>query len=395
MARLRVTAIFSLGVTLAVVGVARAADERFAAIVPAMQAYVDRGEAAGIVTLVASKDKVLHLEAVGTSDGTRPLEKTDLFWIASMSKPMTAVAAAMLVDDGKLKLDDPVEKYVPEFANLKFDGRAVRPITVRDLLNHTSGLSYNYETTQPHWTLRQFVQQIAKQPLAFAPGTQYSYSNAGIDVVGYIVQVAGGASGMPFDQFMQKRLFDALGMKDTTFWVAPGDMKRYARAFARDAATGKLRETPVMGVYGTEVTDKGRPPLGAAGIFSTAEDLAKFYQLILNKGKAGEKVLLKPETAVALVENQIGEFSAGVGLNWGYGFARIADPSALPSNTMLSPGTFGHMGLFGTNSWADPKREVVYVILMERGDIDNYFDSPMRTDFQRLAVKGLETPATK
>ena len=201
------------------------AGDRFAAIAPAMQTFVDEGDVSGMVTLVASKDRIVHQAAVGTSDGTRRMRTDDLFWIASMGKPITAVAAAMLVDEGKLKFDDPVEKYIPAFGNLKVSGGAVlaRPILVRDLLNHTSGLPYNYEHTEPHWTLEQYVQQIATQPLDFQPGTQWAYSNAGIDVVGYIVQVV---SGMGFDGFLQQRLFDPVGMKETTFWVKPEDVKR-------------------------------------------------------------------------------------------------------------------------------------------------------------------------
>ena len=118
-----------------------------------MQGFVEKGEVSGIVTLVASKERVLHVSAVGTSDGVRKMQAEDLFWIASMGKPITAVAAGILVDEGKLKWDDPVEKFVPEFKNVRFDGVAVaRPITVRDLVNHTSGLPYNYAVTKPEWT---------------------------------------------------------------------------------------------------------------------------------------------------------------------------------------------------------------------------------------------------
>jgi CubicO group peptidase (beta-lactamase class C family) len=367
-------------------------DDRFAAIAPAMQKYVDQGQVSGIVTLVATKDKILHEAAVGTSDGTRPMKTDDLFWIASMSKPLTAVAAAMLVDDGKLKFDDPVEKYVPEFRNLRVGTNRARPsrqILLRDLLSHTSGLQYNYETTQPHWTLDQFVRQIASQPLNFQPGSAWDYSNAGIDVVGYVVQVA---SGMPLDQFMQKRIFDPLGMKDTTFWISADTLPRYVRNFEFDASTRKLKEVPFWGAYGTEVTDRQRPPLGAAGIFSTARDLTRFYQFMLQNGRAGDRTLLQPATVRQLIANQIGGLSAGNGLAWGYGFALVADPNGMAADRMLAPGSFGHMGIFGTNSWADPRREGIYILLMERANSDDYTNSPMRIEFQTLAARGLEEP---
>ena len=366
-----------------------AAEDRFAAIAPAMQAFVDQGEVSGIVTLVATKDKILHEAAVGTSDGTRRMQTNDLFWIASMSKPMTAVAAAMLVDEGKLKFDDPVEKYVPEFKNVKVGDQPVnRQILLRDLLNHTSGLAYNYDVTQPHWGLKEYVQQITNQPLEFQPGTKWAYSNTGIDVVGYIVQVA---SGLPFDQFIQKRVFDPLGMKDTAFWVSPENVKRYAHAYEVDPEH-KLKEVPFWGSYGTEITDKGRAPMGASGIFSTAQDLTRFYQFMLNDCRVGDKALVQPKTASQLISNQIGKLTAGNGLAWGYGFCLIADPLGLEAHKMLSPGTYGHMGIFGTNSWADPKRGLIYVFLMERGNSADYTNSPMRIRFQTLAGKALEAP---
>ena len=367
-------------------------EDRFASIAPAMQAYVDRGEVAGIVTLVATKDKVLHQAAVGTSDLKRTMQTSDLFWIASMSKPITAVAAAMLVEDGKLQFDDPVEKYVPEFRNLKVGEERTpvsRPVLLRDLLNHTSGMQYNYAVTDASWNLQKFVQQIASQPLEFQPGTNWYYSNAGIDVVGYVVQVA---AGMPLEQFMQKRIFDPVGMKDTTFWISAENVQRYVRAFESDAQTGKLKEVPFWGSYGTEVTDRKRPPMGAAGIFSTAEDLARFYQMMLNQGKAGDRVVLKPQTVAELIKDQTAPMTAGNGLTWGYGFCLISDPSELASNNMLAPGSYGHVGIFGTNSWADPKRGAIYVLLLERANTDDYWNSAVREEFQTLAVKALDGP---
>jgi CubicO group peptidase (beta-lactamase class C family) len=362
--------------------------DRFAAVPPVMQTYVDMGQVSGIVTLVADKDQILFQSAVGTSDGTRKMQPDDLFWIASMGKPITAVAAAMLVDDGKLKFDDRVDKYIPEFRNLRlYDGNPLsRPILLRDLLNHTAGLPYNYDVTQPHWTLQQYARQIASQPLEFQPGTDWYYSNAGIDVVGYIVQVA---SGIPFDQFLQQRLFDPLGMKDTTFWLTPDDVRRHAHAYAVDPQTRKLVDRPFAGLYGTELTDRQRAPLGAAGLFSTAHDLARFYQMMLNHGQVGDRTILKPQTVAEMTTNQIGTLTAGRGLAWGYGFTVITDPAGMPADAMLSPGTFGHVGLYGTNSWADPQRNIIYVILLERADIEDYLDSPMRTQFQSLASQAL------
>jgi CubicO group peptidase (beta-lactamase class C family) len=397
---------------------ARAAtpESNFADIPPKMQQFVNQGVVCGIVTLVATRDKVLHLAAVGTTDGTRKMQTDDLFWIASMSKPITAVAAALLVDDGKLAFDDPVEKYIPEFKNIRYGGLVpvpspgargagsgtgsalmlmdlTRPITLRDLLTHTSGLSDAYTQTQPHWTLQQFAQQIASQPLHFQPGTKWQYSTAGIDAVGRVVEVA---SGMPFDQFLQKRLFDPLHMTNTSFWIAPDNAARYAHTYILNAQTNKLVDTPITYLYGTEVTDKQRPPLGGAGLFSTAEDVAKFYQMTLNGGRAPDSPnrpgipILKPETLAAMTQNQIGTLTARPGMPWGYGFCVVADPTAMEANNMLTPNSYGHGGAFGTNSWVDPKRGVVYVLMLERDKMGNPDNSPMHIAFQDMAAKDLD-----
>jgi len=362
----------------------------FSAIAPKMQSFVDQNQIAGIVTLVATKDKILYENAVGTSDLTRKMQTDDIFWIASMSKPVTAVCAAMLVDDGKLKWDDPVEKYIPEFKGLQRAGGATpsRPITLRDLLTHTSGLG-EYATTQPHWTLEQYARQIASQPARFQPGTKWQYSTAGLDCVGRVVEVA---SGMPFDQFMQKRLLDPLGMKDTSFWLTPETEKRYAHTYILDAKTNKLTETPIAYLYGTLPTDKQRPPLGGAGLFSTAQDMAHFYQMALGGGTYNGKQILKPETLAEMTKNQIGTLMARPGMPWGCGFCVITDPAAFDANKPVSANTFGHGGAFGTSSWADPARNIIYIQMLERDKFGNPDNSAMHIAFNQLATQALASP---
>jgi len=354
-----------------------------------MQEFVDKGEIAGIVTLVANKEKVLYLNTVGTSDLSRKMKTDDLFWIASMTKPMTAVCAGMLVDEGKIAWDDPVEKYIPEFRQLKVgqEGAALqRPITVRDLLTHTSGLP-EYSKTDGHWTLEQFSRQIATQPLRFQPGTRWLYSTAGIDAVGRVVEVA---SGMPFDQFMQKRLFDPLEMKNTNWWITPENEARYANTYRLNPQTNKLEPAPISYMRGTPVSDRQRPPLGGAGLFSTAEDIGRFYQMLLNGGVWEGKVIIKPETLAAVTKNQIGTITARAGEPWGYGFAVVQDPSKQPANVMLPAGAYGHGGAYGTNSWLDPKRGVVYVIMLERSGFRDVDNNPMRVAFQQMAADALD-----
>jgi CubicO group peptidase (beta-lactamase class C family) len=370
----------------------------FAAIAPRMQAFVDKGEAAGIVTLIASKDKVLYLGAVGKTDlaGSRPMQTDDIFWIASMSKPITAAAIGMLVDDGKLAFDDPVVKYLPEFGGLKVkdNGQLVAPsraITLRDVLTHTSGLS-EVTTREPHLTLEQTSKRIAQEALNFQPGSRWSYSTAGLDVMGRVVEVV---SRMPFDRFLQTRLLDPLKMKDTSFWISQEKYPRMAHTYqwqaavAGTAADSMLRENTIPYLYGTEVTDRQRPPLGGAGLFSTAEDMARFYQMMLNNGRANGRQLLKRETAAELTRKQTGDLRARPGMPWGIGFCVVEDPSAMEANRILSPGSFGHGGAYSTQSWADPTKDLIWIVMFERNGKGNGDNSDVRIAFQDAAAGAL------
>ena len=379
-------------------GVARAADP-FGAVPVALQGLVDSNEISGAVALVATRDQVLHLSAVGDSNLAtgRKLAPDDLFWIASMSKPMTAVAAALLVGDGRLSFDDPVEKYLPEFHGLWVAGAATaeqrvlvpaaRPITVRDLLTHTSGLG-EYHVTDPHWTLAAMCRVLAREPLRFQPGTCWSYSTAGLDVVGRIVEVV---SGKPYNELLQSRLFDPLNMQDTTFWIAPAQASRFVQPYVRDAQTGKLRPATIDYMYGGAVTDAGRPPLGGAGLFSTAADVAKFYQMLLNQGMANGRQILKAATIEEMTRPQTGTLRARPGMPWGLGFCVVADPTQMTANATLSPGTFGHGGAFGTQSWADPTRGLIYVLMISRDKLQpTPDDSVMRRAYQQAVATALQ-----
>ena len=349
----------------------------FDAVAPAMQAFVDRGEAAGVVTLLATKDTVLHLGAVGHSDvgAGRKMKTDDIFWIASMSKPITAVAVALLVDDGKLSFDEPVQKYLPEFTQLQ----TARAITLRDLLTHTSGLGELNERS-PHLTLAETSRQVAALPLRFEPRARWGYSTAGFDVLGRVVEVA---SGMTFDQFLQKRLFDPLGMKDTSFWVGVSAKDRWARSYRWVAAEGQLRETTVGYMYGTDVEDRQRPPLGGAGLFSTAADVARFYQMMLNQGQLNGRRILKPETVVEMTRKQTGDLAARPGMPWGLGFSVVENPAAMEANAVLSPGSFGHGGAYSTQSWADPVKGLIWIVMFQRTGKGNPDNSDVRIAFQQ------------
>jgi CubicO group peptidase (beta-lactamase class C family) len=373
------------------------AQDKFAAIPARMQAFVDRGEISGAVTLVATKDRILHLAVVGQSDleSGRKMATNDMFWIASMTKPMTAVAAAILVDEGHLSFGDPVEKYLPEFHGLwvlqdenaepRVLAPAARPVTVRDLLTHTSGLG-EYATYGPHWTLAEMIKGVTREPLKFQPGAKWSYSTPGLDAVGRIVEVV---SGMPFADFMQKRLFNPLGMKDSTFWLSPAQLKRFATNYRRTHETGKLEQAPIYYMYGGAFTDRERPPLGGSGLFSTAEDLARFYQMLLNGGTAAGVRILKPETVAEMTQLQTSGIKAGFlpGSAWGLGFCLVEHPEGVTA--MLSPGTFGHGGAHGTQSWADPRRGVIYIMMIQRAGLPNSDGSDMRRVFQETAAAAI------
>jgi len=372
--------------------------DKFAGVPQALQAFVDHGEISGAVALVADRDRVLHLSAVGVSDldTGRTMETGDIFWIASMSKPITSVCVGLLVDDGKLGFDDPVEKYLPEFRNQwvvqeatpdrRVLVKATRPITLRDLLTHTSGLG-EYQVTDPHWTLANMSMALAREPLRFQPGSRWAYSTAGIDLLGRVVEVV---SGMPFADFMQKRLLDPLGMRDTTWWISPEQDQRRAHTYVLNAQSRRLEETTIHYMYGGAVTDRARPPLGGAGLFSTAADLAKFYQMMLHGGESAGRRILRSDTVAEMTRKQTGDLKARPGMPWGLGFCVVEDPEQMEANRTLSPGSFGHGGAFGTQSWTDPTRGLIYIMMIERDKIPNTpDDSTMRRAYQKAVETAL------
>jgi CubicO group peptidase (beta-lactamase class C family) len=223
----------------------------------ALEPFVERRVLAGAVALVASGDKVLDLEAVGFADlSARKRMSTDaLFWIASQSKPMTATALMMLVDEGKVNMEDPVERYLPEFkgqmviAERDADHVLLRhphhAIKVREVLSHTSGLPFRSPMEEPTLdllALRDAVRSYAMSPLQFEPGSKYDYSNAGINTAGRIVEVV---SGMPYEAFMEQRLFKPLGMKDTTFWPSSAQLRRLAKSYRPNSEQTELEETTI------------------------------------------------------------------------------------------------------------------------------------------------------
>lgn len=387
------TSLVRLVLVLALVSVGCAqSPDRFTGVAPKMQEFVDKGEISGIVTLVATKDKLLHLGAVGASDVAtgRKMQTDDIFWIASMTKPIAAVCIGILKDEGKLDFDDPVEKYLPEFAlnapTTSPTSRPSRSITLRQVMTHTSGLG-EMRQREPHITLAQLSRNLAQQSVLFQPGARWQYSTAGIDILGRIVEVI---SGMPYDVFLQKRILDPLGMRQTTFWLTPEQEKRFAQNYRLNPQSSKLEPARIAFLYDTALTDRQRPPLGGAGLFSTAEDLMRFYQMMLNNGSFNGKQILKPETVKEMTSKQTGNLRARPGMPWGLGFCVVEDPMALECNNTLSPGSFGHGGAHGTNSWADPTTGIIYIFMIQRAGLQNPDNSPMRIAYQKAVAEALK-----
>ncbi|HYE33211.1 MAG TPA: serine hydrolase domain-containing protein, partial [Methylomirabilota bacterium] len=268
-----------------------AADATLPGVGSAMQQMVEKNEIAGAVTVVVSKDKTLHLESTGYADveSKRPMTPDTIFWIASMTKPVTGVALLMLQDEGKLKVTDPVSKYIPEFANLKTPSGKPANLTIDQLMNHTSGLGEaRGPEAQKAKTLADLVPIWLAAPMQFEPGAKWSYTQSGINAGGRIVEVL---SGMTFDEFLQKRLFNPLGMKDTTFYLTPEHRQRLVTAYSRNKDTEKLDPVPPRPEFGP----RDRPPQGNGGLYSTAPDYARFCQMLLNGGTFEGKRYLSAE----------------------------------------------------------------------------------------------------
>ena len=361
-----------------------------------MQAFVESNTISGAVTLVARKGEIVSLDAVGLADmaNKRAIRADSLFWIASMTKPITATAVMMLQDEGKLSVDDAVEKYLPEFknqwlidnrgSNSMALARAPRPITLRDLLTHTSGLS-DLSAPRPNCTLAELTMAYSQLPLKFPPGTKWEYCNSGINVLGRLVEVA---SGQTFAEFLQERIFKPLGMKDTTFWPTPAQAKRLAKPY-QPAKEGRGLEEGTIWFIKDNLSDRSRTAFPSGGLFSTAQDMFRFYQMVLNGGEFNGKRIVSRESVDVMTRAQTGDIRTGFteGMSFGYGWAVVKRPAGVTA--MLSSGTFGHGGAYGTQGWVDPKKELICVLMIQRVRLQNADDSAIRKAFQEAAAAAL------
>ncbi len=371
---MKILRVLSLFVFIAAVLPPVRADE----IAQRMQGLVDRRVIAGSVTLVSQHGKIVHHAAVGSADvaAGRPMRTDDLFWIASMTKPMTAVCVMMLVEEGRIALNDPVAKFIPEFSAQRLRGKSPpRPTTIRDLLTHTSGIGDARIPSKAQ--LAERVVAYANAPMKFAPGAGWEYCNGNFNTLGRIIEVVSGRS---YESFIRSRLLSPLGMGDTMFRPSP---RRVAKAYRPGG--GGLVET---GIYANpaDMTDPSRPALPAGGLFSTAADVEKFYRMILNGGSLGARRFLSLETVRLMTSTHTGGLTTGKvpGMSWGLGFQVVRSSQGMTA--ALSPGSFGHGGSFATQSWADPRRGVIYIMMIQRAGYSDADISEPRKVFQDTAA---------
>lgn len=361
----------------------------------AMETMIANHEIAGAVTMVIAKDKILHLESTGLADiaSKRAITPDSLHWIASMTKPITGVAILMLQDEGKLNVTDPVAKYIPEFADLKSPSGKPANLTLTQILTHTSGLGEaSGEAARNARTLADLVPVWLAAKMQYEPGEKWKYTQSGINLAGRIVEVV---SGMSFDAFLQKRLFDPLGMKDTTFYPTEAQLARLATSYAKNKDTGALTPVPPRSDFGS----RERPPQGNGGLFSTAHDYARFCQMLLNRGSLDGRRYLSDASFAVLTTVHTGDLPTGffqtetygkrgADYGWGIGTCILRTPHEGLA-AMLSPGTFGHGGAWGTQAWIDPVKGVAYLLMVQRSNFPNSDASEPRRVFQQAAAAAL------
>ena len=354
---------------------------RLALIPKRMKEFVDMGTAAGFVTLVARHGQIAALDAVGYTDieSRQPMQTDNIFQIHSMTKPVVCAALMMLMEEGKVALSDPVEKHLPEFRGLRVieekhtNGRLTlkrpsRLVTIRDLMTHTSGMMLNPPPGigelhgALHKTLAEVVYVVSQQPLEFEPGSKWQYSNMGIATVARIVEVLGG---MPFEKFLAVRIFQPLGMKDTYIYPPKEKFHRMPTAYIlKDGKPLKYTADP-LGEGKMKFREGAKYPLPEGGIYSTAEDLFAFYQMMLNGGEFHGKRLLSKASVQTMTTVHTGDLRTNSpGNGWGLGWYVVKD--AMGELSLLSQGTYGHGGRYGTFCFVDPKRDMVGIFMIHR-----------------------------
>jgi CubicO group peptidase (beta-lactamase class C family) len=378
--------------------------ERLQRITQMIQRRIAAGELAGAVTIVARNGKVAHHVAHGVMDlqSKQPMTPASMFRIASMTKPITGVAIMMMVEEGKLRLNDPVSRYIPEFRAMKVampqpaaGGRgagpggpaaaaapqfytvpAPREITIKDLLTHTSGLGSGpmgnsdiaKVARKEGETLAAYIPRLGGTSLEFQPGSRWTYSpGAGFETLGRLVEIA---SGQPLDRFFRQRIFDPLGMKDIAFWPSDAQWPRVATVYTRGAA-GLTKTTPDNDTFGKNVYFRG-----SGGLYSTAEDYIPFGMMLANGGELGGKRLLSRKTVEMLRAAHVLDTLPGRPAGEGYGLGVRVVLNHAARNTLLSDGTYGWTGAQGTHFFVDPEEQLVGVLMVQtsNGEIQRDFE---------------------
>lgn len=370
-------------------------EERLRRIDTLLTGAVQRGEVPGAVALLTRNGKIVYLKAFGNASPGRAQKTDDLFRIASQTKAITATALMMLWEEGRFRLDDPVSKYIPEFKDAgildTFNEKdssfttkpASRPVTIRHLLTHTSGIGYGviddstfrkiYRkagirelfTTDPLST-GENIRRLARMPLHFNPGEKYKYS-AGLDVAGYLIEVL---SGKPLDVFFKERIFDPLEMNDTYFYLPESKAARLTDVQTKkNGAWAVFNDNPY---YDALYPLRGGKTLfsGGAGLVSTATDYARFLQMYLNQGRYNGKRLLSRLTVDVIMANQVGELWGGAAGNEHFGLAfSVVTPKGQGTGGLGSKGTFSWGGYFNTQYFADPEEQVIGILMKQTQEI--------------------------
>jgi CubicO group peptidase (beta-lactamase class C family) len=372
--------------------------EGLARIAPAMQELVDDGRTAGVVTLVARRGTIVHWEARGWRVLEEdPFERNDVFRIYSMTKPVTSTAVMILVEEGRIGLDDPLSIYLPEFTHVEvYDAGELRPpareITIRDLLRHTSGLTYgifgNTPVDQMYVTrlggvlnpqsgvsLEELTDHIAELPLIADPGTRWNYSLS-TDVLGRVVEVV---SGMSLADFFRTRIFEPLGMHETAFHVPAERRDRFAAVYRSSESGLEMIDSPVNGPFTREPTWYS----GGGGLTSTPADYLRFAQMLLDEGELGGVRILRPETVRAMRTDQLPDGLGTIGISptdgFGLGFAVQV--------TGDTPDIFWWVGVMNTWFWIDPVEEIVAFAWTQ---YDPFGGVPVNPLMRRLVYDALE-----
>ena len=365
--------------------------ERLERISAAVQRDIDDKHIAGAVTMIVRRGRVAWIKAQGMMDreAGKPMRPDALFRICSMTKPITSLAVMMLYEEGRFLLDDPVSKYIPEFKNPKvfvkpasgepYTIPATREITIRNLLTHTSGLTYQWNADLgplyqkanvasgllPYdGTIGDSVKRLAPLPLLFNPGERFEYS-LGIDVLGYLVEVV---SGKPLDEFFRTRIFEPLGMKDSYFFVPDGKRDRLAAAYTYypDKGLNRFPDQPIVeGSFSYTADYAYAPPRklfsGGAGLISTAADYARFCQMMLDGGKAGNTRLVSRKTVELMTQDQLGKTGPDQAFGLGFGIDGVKSPLT----ELGSSGQYNWGGFFYTAFVIDPKEQMITVFMAQ------------------------------